>query len=390
MGGVTKTKYYRPTKAVIDLGAIKKNLTTFQKRSGDAEVIAVVKADAYGHGVLAVAKTAIENGVNLLAVATPDEAVFLRDHGIETELLVMGATPSNFISVAQQRNITVTAVSLDWLSMAAKHLRAGLNALKIHLKVDTGMRRIGIQVDEVDEAFGFIAGHDFAFKGIFTHFATADEQQSSLFSQQVKLMNTVIDKLDDSSIMVHVSNSAAAIMHPELACDAVRIGISLYGIAPSPYVGEEMPIQLHPALSLETEIIHVKKIRGGEGVSYGATYRAEQDEWVATLPIGYADGMLRGLQGQDVLVRGQRVPVVGRICMDQCMIRLSKELPVGEKVQLIGQQGGQRIFIDEWARRLETIPYEVPCILTKRVPRVYSDSTEVSDLPFQEPDTMLR
>ncbi len=384
------TEYYRPTKAVIDLGAIKKNLTIFQKRCGDAEVIAVVKADAYGHGVLAVAKTAIENGVNMLAVATPDEALFLRDQGIETELLVMGATPSSFISIAQQRNITVTAVSLDWLSMAAGQLMPESDPLKIHLKVDTGMRRIGIQVDEVDEAFGFIADHDFAFKGIFTHFATADELQSSLFGQQVKLMNTVIDKLDNPSVMVHVSNSAAAIMHPELACDEVRIGISLYGIAPSPYFGEEMPIQLHPALSLETEIIHVKKIEAGEGVSYGATYQAGQDEWIATLPIGYADGMLRGLQGQDVLVRGQRVPVVGRICMDQCMIRLSEKLPIGEKVQLIGQQGDQRIFIDEWARRLETIPYEIPCILTKRVPRIYSDSTEVSDLPFQEPDTMLR
>ena len=384
------TEYYRPTKAVIDLGAIKKNLTAFQKRSGDAEVIAVVKADAYGHGVLAVAKTAIENGVSMLAVATPDEALFLRNEGIEAELLVMGATPSNFIPVAQQRNIIVTAVSLDWLSMAARHLAVDLNALKIHLKVDTGMRRIGIQLDEVDEAFGFIADHDFSFTGIFTHFATADEQDSSLFLEQVRAMNGVIDKLNDPSIMVHVSNSAASIMHPELSHDAVRVGISLYGIAPSPYVGEEMPFDLHPALSLETEIIHVKKVKAGEGLSYGATYRAEQDEWIATLPIGYADGMLRGLQGQEVLVKGQRVPVVGRICMDQCMIRLSEKMAVGEKVQLIGSQGGQQIFIDEWARRLETIPYEIPCILTKRVPRVYLDSTEVSDLPFQEADTMLR
>ena len=384
------TEHYRPTKAVIDLGAIKKNLIAFQQRSGDAEVIAVVKADAYGHGVLAVAKTAIDNGVRLLAVATPDEALYLREQGIDTDLLVLGATPPNFIQVAQQRSITVTAVSLDWLSMAAVNVAAELDALKIHLKVDTGMRRIGIQLDEVEEAFGFIADHDFDFKGIFTHFATADEENSSLFLKQVRAMNQVIDKLDDPSVMVHVSNSAAAIMHPELACDAVRVGISLYGIAPSPYVSEEMPFELHPALSLETEIVHVKKVEAGEALSYGATYQAEQDEWIATLPIGYADGMLRGLQGQDVLVKGQRVPVVGRICMDQCMIRVSEKLPIGEKVQLIGSQAGKRIFIDEWARKLDTIPYEIPCILTKRVPRVYSDSTEVSDLPFQEPDTMLR
>lgn len=384
------TEYFRPTKAVIDLGAIKKNLLAFQKRSGGAEVIAVVKADAYGHGVLEVAKTAIENGVNLLAVATPDEALFLRNQGIESELLVMGATPSSFIPVAQQQSITVTAVSLEWLTLAAGQLSPDLSALKIHLKVDTGMRRIGIQLDEVDEALRFIADHDFAFNGIFTHFATADEEDSSLFQEQVQAMKGVLAKVDDPSIMVHISNSAAAIMHPELSCDAVRVGISLYGIAPSPYVGEEMPFGLHPALALETEIIHVKQVKAGEGLSYGATYRAEQDEWIATLPIGYADGMLRGLQGQDVLVKGQRVPVVGRICMDQCMIRLPEKLPVGEKVQLIGSQGGQRIFVDEWARKLKTIPYEIPCILTKRVPRIYLDSTEVSDLPFQEPDTMLR
>lgn len=384
------TENYRPTKAVIDLTAIKSNLTYFQEKVGDAEVIAVVKADAYGHGVLEIAKMVIENGVRMLAVATPDEALFLRNHGINTELLVLGATPSQFIPIAQQHNIIVTAISLDWLSMAAMHVEQNLDALKIHLKVDTGMRRIGIQVNEIDEAFGFIADHDFNFKGIFTHFATADEKDSPLFAQQVSAMNTILDKLDDSSVMVHISNSAAAIMHPDLVCDAVRVGISLYGIAPSSYVGEEMDFELQPALSLETEMIHVKKIKAGEALSYGATYRAEQDEWIATIPIGYADGMLRGLQGQDVLVKGQRVPIVGRICMDQCMIRLSERSLIGEKVQLIGQQGQQRILIDEWADKLETIPYEIPCILTKRVPRVYVERAELIDFPFQQSDKMLR
>ncbi|ANU26421.1 alanine racemase [Planococcus versutus] len=384
------TEFYRPTKAVISLDAIKKNLTAFQEKSGRSSVIAVVKADAYGHGMLAVSKTLIENGVQLLAVATPDEALYLRNQEIRAEILVLGATPASFIAVAQRRNIIVTAISLEWLSMAEKQLVEELDSLKIHLKIDTGMRRIGVQTDEVEEALDFIADHDFSFKGIFTHFATADEQDSSLFDQQVKALNSVLDKLDDSSVMVHVSNSAAAIMHPELACDAVRVGISLYGIAPSPYVEQAMDFKLHPALSLETEIIHVKKVKAGETLSYGATYRVEQDQWVATLPIGYADGMLRGLQGQEVLVAGQRVPIIGRICMDQCMIRLSKKLPVGEKVQLIGKQGKREIFIDEWARKLETIPYEIPCILTKRVPRVYSGAVENSDLSFHKPDIMVR
>ncbi len=383
-------EYYRPTKAVINLGAIKHNLTSFQKKNEQAEVIAVVKADAYGHGVVAVAQAVIENGVRMLAVATPDEALYLRDQGVNVDILVLGATPASFIPVAQQRNITVSAISLEWLAMAASHLAQELNALKIHLKVDTGMRRIGVQVDEVDEAIAFIADHSFSLKGVFSHFATADEPDSPLFTKQVRALNSVLEKLEDATIMFHVSNSAAAIMHPELSCDAVRVGISLYGIAPSPYVKRAMDVDLQPALSLETEIIHVKKVNAGETLSYGGTYQTAQDEWIATLPIGYADGMLRGLQGQEVLVKGQRAPIVGRICMDQCMIRLPEQMAVGEKVQLIGRQGDQQIFIDEWARKLNTIPYEIPCILTKRVPRLYSGVVENSDLSFHKSNIMVR
>ena len=202
-------------------------------------------------------------------------------------------------------------------------------------------------------------------------------------------MNGVLEQLPEG-VMVHVSNSAAALMHPSVACDAVRIGISLYGIAPSPYVGEHSPIMLEPALSLETEIVHIKKVQPGATISYGATYRSEGEEWIATLPIGYADGMLRGLQGQEVLVRGERMPIVGRICMDQCMIRLKEKLPVGEPVQLIGRQGDEEVLIDEWAEKLGTIPYEIPCILTKRVPRVYVNGTKNAGSPFQSNDSMVR
>ncbi|MGK7379061.1 alanine racemase [Planococcus sp. 1R117A] len=365
------TEHYRPTKAVIDLSAIEKNLVSFRERSNGAEVIAVIKADAYGHGAKEIAQRAVETGVNFLAVATPDEALYLRDHGFKTKILVMGATPAAFLPVAQKEEIEVAAISLEWLAMAAASIEPGLPPLKIHLKVDTGMRRVGVATEEAKEAIDFIKRQPFEFAGIFTHFATADEEVGALFQQQVREMKAVVEQVDDPHVMVHVSNSAAAIMHPDLAYDAVRVGISLYGIAPSPYVEQEMPFQLFPALSLETEIVHVKKVKAGETLSYGATYRCEKDEWIATLPIGYADGMLRGLQGQDVLIRGERMPVVGRICMDQCMVRLKEQLPVGEKVQLIGRQGNEQIRIDEWAEKLGTIPYEVPCILTKRIPRLY-------------------
>ena len=383
-------EFYRPTKAVIDLAAIEHNLAAFQKRAGKAEVIAVVKADAYGHGVLEVANKAIANGVKLLAVATPDEALYLRRNSIEAEILVMGAVPEKFLAIAQQENITVTAISLEWLSTAAAAIDPNLPKLRVHLKVDTGMRRVGVQVEEVEQAVSFLNANPFSFDGIFTHFATADEAVGDLFQKQVKQMGSVIDSLDNPSLMVHVSNSAAAIMHPALSYDAVRVGISLYGIAPSPFVRKEMAFELQPALSLETEIVHVKKVKAGDTLSYGGTYRCEQDEWIATLPIGYADGLLRGLQGQEVLVRGKRMPIVGRICMDQCMIRLPEKMAIGEQVQLIGRQKGEQIFIDEWAEKLGTIPYEIPCILTKRVPRIYSADSEVQDLSFQSTDTMIR
>lgn len=362
---------YRPTKAIIDLTAIEKNLEVFKKQAGKAEVIAVVKADAYGHGVLEVSRRAIASGIRFLAVATPDEALFLRQQGIKTRLLVLGATPEAFIPVAQQEEITLAAISLAWLDMASKAANPELLPLKIHLKIDSGMRRVGVFPEDAKQAIDFIRRHHFSFDGLFTHFATADEESGELFRQQVKEMKTVIESIADSAVMVHVANSAAAIMHQDLAYDGVRIGISLYGIAPSAYVENEMSIALSPAMSLETEIVHVKKVKAGEALSYGATYRAEDDEWIATLPIGYADGMLRGLQGQEVLLRGMRMPVVGRICMDQCMIKLPEELPIGEKVTLIGKQGNEQIRMEEWAEKLDTIPYEIPCILTKRVPRIY-------------------
>jgi len=379
---------YRPTKAVINLEAIRNNLAAFQKQAGDAEVIAVVKADGYGHGAEEIARIAIEHGVCTLAVATPDEALVLRRAGIEQEILVMGAVPAAFVPVAQRENIIVTALSLEWIEMAEKAAVSG-QPLRIHLKVDTGMGRLGIQPEEAQAAFAKLASSGFSFDGIFTHFAAADERDPSLFEQQVERMDGVLEQLPEG-VMVHVSNSAASLMHPSVACDAVRIGISLYGIAPSPYVGEHSPIALEPALSLETEIVHIKKVQPGATISYGATYRSEGEEWIATLPIGYADGMLRGLQGQEVLVRGKRAPIVGRICMDQCMVRLSEELPVGEPVQLIGRQGDGEVLIDEWAEKLGTIPYEIPCILTKRVPRVYVNGTKNTGLPFQSNDSMVR
>ncbi|MCM3612322.1 alanine racemase [Planococcus sp. MERTA32b] len=365
---------YRPTKAIIDLAAIDHNIRILKERADGARLMAVVKADAYGHGVLEVARQALKSGASMLAVATPDEALYLRHNHIDAELLVLGASPVNFIEPAIKYDVNLTAYSMGWLESAAKEqaMAGGGRPLKIHLKFDTGMRRIGIQPEEAEAAFDFVGQHPFQVEGLYTHFATADEGDNPLFLKQVERINGIKKKWNGGKLVFHVSNSAATIMHPELSFDAVRAGISIYGIAPSAYVKREMPLELKQVMSLETEIVHVKKVMKGETLSYGATYTCAEDEWIGTLPIGYADGLIRGLQGQEVLVDGKRVPIVGRICMDQCMIRLPRKFPVGEKVQLLGSQKGDEIPIDEWAEKLGTIPYEIPCILTKRVPRIYS------------------
>lgn len=179
---------------------------------------------------------------------------------------------------------------------------------------------------------------------------------------------------------IHSSNSAAAIRFPKAYFNAVRIGIAMYGLTPSREMEEEIPFPLNEAFSLQTKLVNVKKLKKGDKVSYGATYECRQDEWIGTLPIGYADGWIRKLQGQEVLVEGERVPIVGRICMDQCMIRLPHDMPVGTKVTLIGRQGNEFISINEIAAKLDTINYEVPCIITSRVPRLYKQGGNIIDI----------
>lgn len=358
-------KLYRPTRAVIDLDAIAYNLAIIKKAAGDARLIAVVKADGYGHGAESVARQSLESGAALLAVATPDEAVELRERGIRADILVMGASPASYIPVAMEHNIILTAYSVEWIRQA-RDIATG--TVRVHLKVDTGMGRLGIQPAEAEEVLALLKKPPFHLEGVFTHFATADEADSNLLEQQGERFAEVL-KGTGTDLLIHAANSAAALLHPGLAFNAVRAGIAMYGIAPSAYVESELEHPLKPAMSLSTELVHVKKLPPGSTVSYGATYVTKQDEWIGTLPIGYADGLLRGLQGQDVLIRGERIPIIGRICMDQCMVRLSQKMPVGEPVQLLGVQGAERIRAEDWARRLGTIPYEIPCMLTARVPR---------------------
>ncbi|WP_316572768.1 alanine racemase [Neobacillus sp. YIM B06451] len=373
--------FFRDTWAEIDLGQIERNISSIRKLLPDkVEVIAVVKANAYGHGGVEVAETALAAGASYLAVAFLDEALALRKKGISAPILILGATRPEDVKVAARNKLTVTAFSYEWLEEASAHL--GEYPLSIHIKVDTGMGRIGFRdAAELKKAEELIQKDGrFKLEGVFTHFATADEAGTDYFRHQLEEFERLLETLSARPSLVHASNSAAAIRFPEARFNAIRLGIAMYGLSPSPEMKDEVPANLHEAFSLHSRIVHVKKLKKGEKVSYGATYEAAGDEWIATIPIGYADGWIRQLQGQEVLVGGKRAPIVGRICMDQCMVRLEDYAPPGTEVILIGKQGDEFVGIDEIAHNLGTINYEIPCIISNRVPRLYKKNGEMLGL----------
>ncbi len=375
-GILMKTQqFFRPTKAIIDLQAIQQNVKNLKEfLRPNVQIIAVVKANAYGHGDVAVARAALEAGATVLAVATPDEALHIRAHFEEPDILILGASPVSFAPYAAQQRIILTAFADDWIQQAASLLVDEALPLRLHIKIDSGMGRIGIRSEqELLELYQTIQSTDnMELDGIFTHFATADEEDTLHFDQQVQFFEKCLAVIPNKPRLVHASNTAASLVKdPHLQYDAVRFGISMYGLSPSSYVKSILPFHLLPAFSLESELVHVKQIKSGDPVGYGATYVASTDMWIGTIPIGYADGVIRKLGGQEVLIDGQRMPIVGRICMDQCMVALPKAYDIGEKVTLIGRQGNTGVSIDEWATKLETINYEIPCIITTRVPRTY-------------------
>ncbi|MBT2659146.1 alanine racemase [Bacillus sp. ISL-18] len=374
--------FYRDTWAEVDLECIAENVSSVRKHLPEkVEIMAVVKANAYGHGDVQVAKTALSAGAGLLAVAFMDEAVALRHKGIQAPILVLGASRPEDVQVAAKYDISLTVFQKDWLQKAQQHL-AICDRVSLHIKVDTGMGRIGVRSrDELASVEQFILKDErFHFEGIFTHFATADELDTRYFQQQLALFEEMLKGLTKQPKYIHTSNSAAAIRFPKAYFNAVRLGITMYGLTPSLEMEKEIPFPLKEAFSLQTRLVHVKQVKQGAKVSYGATYESSKDEWIGTIPIGYADGWIRRLQGQEVLVDGKRSPIVGRICMDQCMVRLPAHVPVGTPVTLIGRQGQEFISINEIAAKLDTINYEVPCIITNRVPRLYKKGGKIVDI----------
>ncbi|WP_438466527.1 alanine racemase [Streptococcus pluranimalium] len=361
---------HRPTKAIIDLKAISKNIQTVANHlPNQVKVWAVVKANAYGHGAVAVAHQ-VESQVDGFCVSNVDEAIELRQARVKKPILVLGVVLPEEVYLAKDYGLTLTIASLEWLHLA-KQLGTNLSGLTCHIKIDSGMGRIGVRKQtDAERLIAELKEQGVFVEGIFTHFATADETDQRQFEQQLDFFNNLVISLDHCPPVVHASNSATSIWHADTVFNAVRLGLVIYGLNPSGRT-LEMPYHIEPALRLESALVQVKEVPAGTAVGYGGTYHSEQIEWIGTIPIGYADGWTRDMQDFNVLVDGQFCQVIGRVSMDQTTIRLPKEYPLGTKVILIGKSGNQSISATDVAEKRGTINYEVLCLISDRVPREY-------------------
>ena len=372
--------------AQIDLDAAAHNMRQIRKHVGpDVKIAAVVKANAYGHGSVELAKTFAENGADCFAVSSLDEAVELRRYAhIDKEIFILGHTDARRTEELLTYDIEPAVFNLknaEFFSQEAQRLG---KTLRVHIAVDTGMSRVGFQVNEfsVSEIKAIAALPNIEIRGMFTHFAVSDIKDKTFTREQYGHFRWMCKRMEEEGIHIalrHCCNSAAALELPEYYCDMVRPGIIMYGCEPSPDV-DIKPYDLRPVMSLRCCIAHVKLIDAGATVSYGRHYTAPSRRKIATLPVGYADGYSRILSGKvDVLYHGHRVPQVGAICMDQCMIDVSGEANVhaGDEVVLFGRQGDSFIPIEEIAAACGTINYEIMCNISRRVPRVYMKNGKV-------------
>lgn len=369
----------RPAWAEIDLSAIAHNIKQFQQHvSSQTRLMAIVKADGYGHGAVEVAREAVAAGISFLGVGMVEEAVELREQGINTPILILGFTPAAYAPYLCQYNLTPTVFTLEEADAFAQAALLAEKDLAVHVKVDTGMGRVGcFPCEEADDFISYVAARQgLSLSGLYTHFAAADHAEAEYTHWQLQRFLALVARLEARGIHIpikHAANSAGAISYPETQLDMVRLGIGVYGLYPADEVSREQ-VMLRPAMSLKAQVIYVKDVPAGTGISYGSTYISEQNTRVATLPLGYGDGYPRHLSncGQ-VLIHGQRAPVIGRICMDQTMINVHgiENVKAGDEVVLFGRQGDAILPVDEVARLLNTINYEVVTRISRRIPRVY-------------------
>ncbi|WP_368495137.1 alanine racemase [Bacillus toyonensis] len=369
---------YRPIWAEISLSNISHNISEFRKIIPNSTIImATVKANGYGHGAVEVSKKAINSGVDYLAVASLEEAIKLRKSDIQAPILILGYTPPSAANHVVYWDLTQSIFDIEHAEALSKSGQFLGKKAKVHVKVDTGMGRLGLQAEEASDFIHIVSRMDGLYlEGVYSHFATADEADKRYAEKQKNRWKRLLEELEKRKVSIplfHIANSAATIEMPDMTYDMVRIGISMYGLYPSKEVNKTK-VNLKQAIQLKTKVIYIQTLEKGYGVSYGATNIERDKAIIATIPIGYADGYSRRLSGTAyVLIHGQLAPVFGEICMDFCMIDVTdiKGVNIGDEVVVYGGQGDYFISLDEVASMLGTISYEVACNLGQRVPRIY-------------------
>lgn len=364
--------------AEIDLDAISRNARAVRQAVGSkTKIMAVVKADGYGHGAVMSAR-AVDKTVDAFAVATIEEAIELRENGIDKEILILGYILPDYYDFALKYDISLTVFTFEMAKALSDCAKQSGKTAKIHIAVDTGMGRIGFFPTEesADEIKKISLLENLEIDGLFSHFATADEADKEYSRSQIEKYNALYDMLKKRGVDIklrHICNSAGTTELPECLMDMVRMGIIMYGLYPSDEV-DKSRISLEGAMSIKSSVVYIKTIKPGESVSYGRRYIAKRDTVVATIPVGYADGYPRQVSNKSrVLINGEYAPVIGNVCMDQMMVDVTdiKNVSVGDDVILVGRQGNNEVTFEEIAALAGTINYEIICGIGKRVPRIY-------------------
>ncbi|ADK14269.1 alanine racemase [Clostridium ljungdahlii] len=369
---------YRPVWAEVNLDNLAYNMRNIKAQTMTKEIFGVVKADAYGHGALEVSKVLLENGATRLSVAVLSEGIELRKGGITCPINILGVTPSTLFPDLIGYSLEPVVFSYEYAKSLSEYANSKNKKVKVHLAVDSGMGRIGFLPTEhnVEEAVKISKISNIEIESVFSHFSTADEKDKKYSKFQFDKYRWFVNELKEKGLNIKIrdiSNSAAIVDLPETYCDGVRPGIILYGYYPSDEV-DKSRLDIKPVMTLKASVVYLKTLNEGQYVGYGRRFKTERRTVIATLPVGYADGYTRILSGKlKVIINGKLAPVIGNICMDQCMIDVTdiEDVKIGDEVILMGSDGKVKFDAEDIAKLLGTISYEVLCMVNKRVPRVY-------------------
>lgn len=372
---------YRQTWVEIDLKALEHNFKVIKKMAGSGvKILIPVKADAYGHGIIQVACSLEKMGVDYLGVGAIDEAVALRNANVKCPILFLGSVLQSEVYIACDYNISLTASSKQHLEIFNRISGEKNKKLNVHIKIDTGMSRLGIwHLDVLDVIQSISQYSHLSIEGIYTHFHSADDRERKHTLSQIEFFKDVVGKFKNSNTdfkYIHAANSMGVVNFRDSYFNMVRPGLLVYGLYPDTRCLKESNIKVEPVMSFKSRLVLIKKVVKGQAISYSRTYVAKEDRVVGVVPVGYGDGYLRALSNRsEVLISGKKAKVLGRVCMDQIIIDLNSiaSANVGDEVVLIGKQGSQQILAEELSDIASTISYEIVCLISKRVPRIFVD-----------------